>query len=88
MHVRHTAAAIGVLLATSGAIVAGHAGRQAAVSCAELATLSLPERHDHRRAGGARGPVHAAGQLSSADCAGVLPDRRGGHAIRRFAHRH
>jgi len=43
MHVRHTAAAIGVLLATSGAIVAGHAGRQAAVSCAELATLSLPE---------------------------------------------
>ena len=43
MHVRHTAAAIGVLLATSGAIVASHAGRQAAVSCAELATLSLPE---------------------------------------------
>ena len=43
MHVRHTAAAIGVLLATSGAIVAGRAARQAAVSCAELATLSLPD---------------------------------------------
>src|SRR3954468_18534035 len=43
MHVRFVAAAIGVLLATSGAIIAGRAERQAADSCAGLAALTIPD---------------------------------------------